>query len=679
MRMSIIMRCVREPLRAGFRKERARMEGQQAERVRFQGAPLARALFHESGDALLLVDPLTERILDVNPTALRLSEFSRDELLRGSIRFLVRHDQEWLDWLVPIQQTSNFRDKSGFLLRTRRPETWVPVNLSVSRLFAESGEPVALFSLRDRREQVEAHRRLHQAEAEVRRVLVSVSECVWSCHIIQGKWVYRYLSPLVQRLTGRSAGFFLEEPETWQQIVDSEDRPRWLAFRQRLAAGASAELEYRIRLPDGARVQVLERVAVAPDDGALLLHGVVTDVGDRNLLAQVREARHQARMQRLESLSVLAGAVAHDFNNLITGILGHVSLARLPGPASNPDPGGLARIERITLRAADLCQQLRTLAGKGAAGSNPHDLNGLVRDIAEQVQRTLPERIRLQMSLSETLPGALGNDGELRRMIAHLLANAIEALGAEGEVAVRTLVIDPTEARVSEGEPSCFDYLPEKLASEPALACLEVHDNGTGLSPEAQEHLFDPFFSTRPGSRGLGLATVLGIVRAHHGGIRVLSAPHQGTTVRVYLPARPVAASLSVATPAPLTTRKTRQGTILLADDEDTVLEVASRLLSSIGYEVVQAKDGEDALNQFAEHHRDIRLALVDLTMPRLGGEETLRELRRRSPELPLVLMSGYPQADFLPHLANLNLAGYLQKPFRLPALVEILQKTLEA
>src|SRR5215468_7580319 len=181
------------------------MQTQGIERTVLQAGGLAGALFHEAGDGLIVVSPATERVLDANVKACELSEFSRAELLQLPIRGLIRHEQEWQDWLQPVQQTMTYHGRDGFLLRTRNPSRWVPVSVSISRLHPPDGEALALFTLRDRTEQVEAYRRMQRTEAELRRVLVSVSDCLWSCRVeSDGRWRYRYLSPVVQRLTGRS-------------------------------------------------------------------------------------------------------------------------------------------------------------------------------------------------------------------------------------------------------------------------------------------------------------------------------------------------------------------------------------------------------------------------------------------------------------------------------------------
>jgi signal transduction histidine kinase/ActR/RegA family two-component response regulator len=636
-------------------------------------AALARALFDEAGDALLLVDPLSERVIEANAMAVRLSECSRDELLSSSIRTLLRPEQPWQDWQIPPPAQPSVHCQQGFLLRTRTG-AGVPIAMTIARLSDEAGGSFALFALRDGRERVEAQRRLQRSEGDLRRVLASVSDHAWSARLHEGRLTYRYLSAAVERLTGRPASAFLDGSCHWAEVVEEEDRQRWLDFRQRWSPGYSGALEYRLRKPNGSRTAVRESVHATLDEGGLLIHGVAAEVPP----SQRDIDERQAQLRKLDGLARLAGGVAHDFNNLVTGVLGNVGLARLGSPSDSPVMAGLAQIEEITLRAADLCKQLAILAGKGGGGGAALDLNALARDAAAIAGRMFPPGVQLRLELSDTLPPAAGEEGQWRQAILHLLRNAGEAIaGASGEVVLATR---PARLPLSEqGESLCFEYLSERLVTAPALSCLEVRDSGPGLAGEARQRLFDPYFSTRPGGRGLGLALVLGIVRGHQGGVAVLSTPGRGTTVRLLLPARAQTwciARTEASSPAHVPGWR-GHGAILLADDEEAVLDVAARLLASAGFEVLLAKDGASALELFGAHAGSIRLALVDWSMPRLNGEATLRELRNRAPRLPLVLMSGYPRSDVAARFSGLELAGYLQKPFRLPALLELLRQVL--
>ncbi len=619
---------------------------QTIERTVLDAGGLAGALFHEAGDGLVVVSPSTERVLDANVKACELSELSRAELLQLPVRGLIRHEQEWQDWLQPVRQTITYHGKDGFLLRTRDPGRWVPVSVSISRLHPPGGEALALFTLRDRREQVEAYRRMQRTEAELRRVLVSVSDCLWSARVEEGgRWRFRYLSPVIQRLTGRPVGLFLESPAAREQAVDERDRPAWREFMARLAAGFSGELEYRVARPDGAVAWVRENVVVAPDEGGLLLHGVMTDITARKRGEMEEQAGgHHAERQRLDGLAALAGRIGHDFGNLITGILGHVSLGRMDG-------GGTARaleqVEALALRAADLCRLLGSFTGSGASPA------------------AVPLRATLEQAASGGCqvegpdgPRVLADPAAITALLARLLANAAEAGGG---TALRILAEAPDRPDFSYADPGV------------ALAWFEVRDAGHGMAPEVLARAFEPFFTTRPGRQGLGLAEALGVVRGHRGAIQVVSAPGRGTSVRVGLPAAsaPAPEAKPAAAPPPA------QPTVLLADDEETVLDVVSRLLSTLGYKVIPARDGEQALEAYHANAAAIRLALIDLTMPKLAGDGAVRRLRDLSASLPMVLMSGYPASEMAARFGDVPGLTFLQKPFRLPALIDLLRKVL--
>jgi PAS domain S-box-containing protein len=634
------------------------MDAQPPKHALLDAAGLAGTLFQEAGDGLLLVDPLSERVLDANPMACQLSEFTREELVRLSIRGLVKHEQEWQDWLLPVQQTMAYHGKDGFLLRTRRGEKWVPITVTISRLHPPDGDALALFTLRDRREQVEAYRRVQRTEAELRRVLVSVSDCLWSCRVEpDGRWRYRYLSPVIQKLTGRSVGVFLEDPRAREQAVADADLARWREFVDRLASGYSAELEYRMSRPDGSVIWVRESVTTAPDDGGLLLHGVISDITERKRGEEEAARRQHAERQRLDTLAALAGKMAHDFNNLMTGVLGHVGLAR-----TDPASVSLDSIEGLALRAADLCRRLGTFAGNPVGSGLRADLGTAIGRAAEARRPALPPGVTLSVGPADPLL-VVGDSGQVGELIGHLLDNAIEAAGPMGRVSVRALSSRPESLDAPD-----FDY-----ASGP-LVWLEVTDDGPGIAADVRPRLFEPFVTNRPGRQGLGLAAVLGIVRGHKGAIQVSSHPDEGTRVRIGLPA---AEPATAAPPAPAPEPRPGQPLVLLADDEATVREVVTRLIESLGCKVIAARDGEEALALFRQHADAVRLAIVDLTMPRMDGEPTMRQLRAESSGLPLVVMSGYPEADLSPRFADLGLAGYLQKPFRLPALVAVLRQAM--
>ena len=615
---------------------------------------IAGTLFQEAGDALLLIDPISERLVDANPKACQLSEFSREELLHFSIRQLLKHEQDWQDWLQPVQQTLTFHGKDGFLLRSRQPGRWIPVSITISRLHPPGGSALALFTLRDRSEQIEAYRRLQRTEAELRRVLVSVSDCLWSCRIDKdGRWRFRYLSPVIQKLTGRSVGVFLEDPQAREQSVDPRDLPAYRDFLERLTAGYSGELEYRLRRPDQSTVWVRESVTTAPDEGGLLLHGVMTDISERKRSENETQRALQAERYRLDSLTSLAGRLAQEFSHHITSILGHVELARLGLPPDSLLQTPLQQIEAVALRAADWTGTLAYLTSNRLTTPLECDLTRVLyqlQNLYPEVRfAALPRSMRLHCS-----------EVGLSEMLRQLLQNAVESTTPAPMVRVNF-----PERGFAPGQSLELNY------AQTPLTWLEVEDEGPGMSIETLQRLFEPLFTTREGHRGVGLARVLTLVRLFKGSIQVRSQLGQGTQVRLGLPALPPETAPNLSSDQ---VESPRQPLVLLAEDEEAVRDVIARLLRSLGCSVLAARHGEEALSLFAAHREQIRLALIDLNMPRLDGEPTIRQLRAAQPQLPIILMSGYGESDHRSRLTDLQLAGYLQKPFRLPMLMELLK-----
>jgi PAS domain S-box-containing protein len=621
---------------------------------------LARTLFDEAGDALFLVDPVAHRVLDANPMAQRLSEFSRAELLGRTITDLLRHEQAAEDWLRGVRRTTTYHGRDGFLLRCKRPGVWVPVSVSIARLHPPGGKPLALFTVRDQSEQVEAYHCLLRTEAELRRVLVSVTDCLWSCQTdAAGRWHYRYLSPVVERITGRPVGFFLDDPLRWEEAVHPDDLPRRRELLAGVSTGTAAEIEYRLRRPDGTVRWVRESISAAAVAGqkGLLLHGVLTDITERRQAEQAIQERNLLEAQRYKSLGVLAGGVAHDFNNLLTAIVGNANLAQLDVPAGSPVRDHLKQIESVAWRAAELCQQMLAYAGKGRLLSGPVNLSTLVQDSRDLLHATVSRQAALTLDLAAELPSTWADATQMRQVLMNLIRNASEALvEGRGNICVATGKIH-CDAGSLHAEPFA-----EGLA-EGDYVFLEVTDNGCGMTAEVKAQMFEPFFTTKFQGRGLGLAATLGIVRGHGGTMQVHSAPGAGTAVRVLLPVSGAPAP-PVAGPHARFPLEEQKGTVLVADDEEVVREVAVEMLEAVGFRTLLAKDGLEALEQFQQHANEVSLVLLDFTMPRQNGDEVFRELRRLRPDLPVVLMSGYAPAELRPRFREAEPSICLQKPF---------------
>jgi CheY-like chemotaxis protein len=364
--------------------------------------------------------------------------------------------------------------------------------------------------------------------------------------------------------------------------------------------------------------------------------------------------------QRLESLGTLAGGVAHDFNNLLTVILGNTQLT-LEDLGAHAPPPLRKKIERIRIAAetaARLTGQMLTYAGKGTVELSPQDLSALVVEMRDLLQASQGGRGTLELRLADDLPPVQADPTQMQQVILNLVTNAFEALeSAAGSVRVSTHTLEADADSLAD----CFGV------ADPALGCyvtLEVCDTGAGVDPSDRARLFEPFFTTKFSGRGLGLPSVLGIVRAHGGAIQVDETPGGGTTFRILLPAAERGADPRAGNPGPMGTAG-RERTILVVDDEESVLDVAEAFLQRAGFEVITARGGQKGLEVLRARSDEIGAVLLDLAMPELNGEETFAAMRRIRPELPVVLVSGFSEEMAAERFPHEGLAGFLHKPYR--------------
>jgi CheY-like chemotaxis protein len=373
--------------------------------------------------------------------------------------------------------------------------------------------------------------------------------------------------------------------------------------------------------------------------------------------------------QKLESLGVLAGGIAHDFNNLLVSMLGNVDLALA---RTNPDSEGrpfLLKIDAAAQRAAELANQMLSYSGRGRFVVEPIDLSRLVEETGQLLSTAVSKRAAVRYDLKRDLPPIEADATQLRQVVMNLLTNASDALGEQdGVITVRTGVAELGHDALAE------HWLDESL-TEGRYVWLEVADTGCGMDAETRKRIFDPFFTTKQSGRGLGLAATLGIVRGHRGGLHVDSAPGEGTVFRLAFPAPGLAAAPAAANPpaAPGTfaARPEGQGVVLVADDEPEVLEVVRTMLESAGYGVLPANDGVEAVAIFRARREEIVAVVLDLTMPRMNGEETLLALRRIEPGLRVVISSGYSGQDTIHRVLDGDRTAFIQKPYRTQALID--------
>ncbi len=408
------------------------------------------------------------------------------------------------------------------------------------------------------------------------------------------------------------------------------------------------------------------------DERVARLSGTIQDItlrkaNERERISLERQVQHA---QKLESLGVLAGGIAHDFNNILMAILGHADIALHRVEEDSPILENLEAIETSTRRAADLAQQMLAYSGKGKFVIRPISLNDVVTEMVEMLNVSISKKVAIEISLAEALPNFEGDVTQLRQVVMNLITNSSEAIGDQvGVIKLSTGIMSCSRGFLSQLQPQPQpDAEGVNERPEGPYVYLEVSDDGQGMDEATLQRLFDPFFTTKFTGRGLGMAAVLGIARGHQGGVKVESTVGEGTTVTILFPAASRLDSRDLD-PAPLPLREEADlmgATVLLADDEPAIRDVGRTMLESLGLRVTLAKDGDDAVALFKQKLDGFDYVLLDLTMPKMSGGQVFDEIQAIDPQARIILVSGYNQLDATAGFVGRDLAGFIQKPFKL-------------
>ncbi len=512
----------------------------------------------------------------------------------------------------------------------------------------------------------------------------------------------------------RILGYLSPEECRTQHVLDLstalDDKP---SLADRLGDdGTVVSYESSVRTRDGSMVAVLWNASLVPGDGdePSVVEGTAIDVSERR---RIEEGLRRA--QKLESLGVLAGGIAHDFNNLLMSIMGNAELARRDLDQKSPIHPRLDRIETASGRAAELAKQMLAYSGKGDFIVTCLDFSSAVRDMANLLDGAVSKKAWLVYELESDLPVIEADAGQIEQIVMSLVTNASEALGsAGGAITIRT------GSRHYGLDDLADTYLDDRLPAG-RYVFLEVADEGSGMDEDLQLKIFDPFFTTKFTGRGLGLAAVLGIVRGHRGAIKIDSAPGRGSTFTVLFPASTPESAEALPEPevrrtssgkvsrfshsetvsrsppsgtrsrlSPSATkspsggtdadksRRDRRGIVLVVDDDEFVRRVAQDMLSTMGFEVLTAGDGQEGVEVFRRRAGEIELVVLDLSMPRMSGEEAFGEIRKTAPGARVILASGYDEQESTRRFAGRGLSGFIQKPYRLTNLEEKIRQVLE-
>ena len=593
-----------------------------------------------------------------------------------------RSIQGWLDIVYPDDRERMDRYLMEEVISKRKPFSyeyriirkndgeirWVDGRGSV-KFDNNANVLIMMGTIQDITERKQVEDTLRKSENDFRMLANSMPQIVWVCSS-RGENIY-----FNQRWVDYT-GLTLKEShdQGWNKPFHPDDQQKaWDAWQNAILKGADYVVECRLRRVDGIyKWWLIRGVPVHDESGAVQKwFGTCTDIDDIKKAEEEKKAFEQQMQhtQKLESLGVLAGGIAHDFNNILAIIMGYCSLTKMDYEDAEKH---IPEIEKAAERAAGLCRQMLSYAGKAQLALSQVNFGELVGEMVNMLKTTIPKNSVIKPDLSPAIPLIKGDASQLRQVVMNLIINASEAIGQkQGEIQVSLV-----NTSVISGQ-SEVDYHGKPIPLGEYI-CLEVTDNGCGMDEETKWRIFEPFYTTKFSGRGLGMSAVLGIISSHNGALQLFSQLGQGSIFKVYLPI-PDNGATGDRMPQQITSLPWQgSGTILLVEDEDQIRLICKAFLKRFGFAVVEAANGKEALEIYQKNAAEIMLVLTDIGMPVMDGYEMFRELKKLCPELPVIITSGFGDADIISGIDREDIAGIINKPYNPDQLREVLKSVVE-
>ncbi len=621
------------------------------------------SMLRSSTDMAIAATDLDFRITYYNKVAEKMFGYTAEEVIGRTV--MQMHTLEKVDHSRFERAIEKVRKDGEYRYNLRQEKEWGVRHLEsrVSGIWDKSGELTGFVLMsRDVTKRQLAEDGLKESHERLLTALNSLDAAIFVEDMATHEIIFtnRRLGELFGDITGKPC---------WQTVHAGGGETCSYCEDNHLLVGTGRAWEFRNAI-NNRWYDVRDR-AIQWVDGRVVKLEIATDITQRKM-AEENSRKLEAKVlqaQKLESLGLLAGGIAHDFNNLLVGILGNADLALTELPNVSPARESVREIENAAVRASDLCRQLLAYSGKGKFVIEPFNLNEVVEEMTHLLEVSKSKNVTIRYEFTGGLPSIEGDITQIRQVIMNLITNASEAIGSKRGVIT-----------ISTGSMECdLAYLREmamdEILPEGRYVFLEISDTGAGMDEETKSRIFDPFFSTKFSGRGLGLAAALGIVRGHKGTLKVYSEPGKGTTFKALFPA--VDKEARSLAKAEVKYDFAGSGLIMLVDDDESVRNVGKRQFAKLGFNVITAATGAEALDIYGKRHGEIALIMLDLTMPDMDGTETFRELRRINPSAKVVLTSGYNEQDSINRFTGKGLAGFIQKPYRLADLTARIKEVL--
>ncbi len=621
---------------------------------------LYRRLFEAARDGILILDADTGMILDVNSFLLEMLGYSHEQFLGkaiwelGSFKDIAANKSHF----VELQQ-KEFIQYENLPLQTAKGQV-IDVEF-VSYVYRVNRHKIIQCNIRDITEHKRAEESLRQSEERYRAIFNGAAEGILI--VEHHTRDIKYVNPAICRMLGYNE-------DELKHLTVNDIHPAYILDRMGFDFEAHDresktmfQQDIECKMKDGtiiySDIVLTPRIIIdgIPHSAAFFL-----DVTKRKKAEEEKKKMEEQLLQsqKLEAVGRLTGGIAHDFNNILTAIIGNAEIILATLPKGDPTRGGAEEIRSAGERAAGLVSQLLAFSRKQVLQPMVMSLNDTVHDMEKMFRRIIGEDIEFRTILAPDLGLVEADPGQIEQVIMNLVVNARDAMSRGGKITIET-----ANAELDEG------YARSHIAVIPGpYVMLSVSDNGAGMTKEVQEHIFEPFFTTKEKEKGtgLGLSTVYGIVKQSKGNIWAYSELGKGTTFKAYLPR--VERLISEKKKADKKAEAlTGSETILIVEDDEMVRKYTERVLKGIGYRVLIAADGEEAVRIAGEHEGPIHLMLTDVVMPGMSGQEIEEKLRTLRPDIKALYMSGYTDDAIVHHGVLDKGKVFLQKPFTIDAL----------
>ncbi|MGE0085411.1 MAG: PAS domain S-box protein [Desulfococcaceae bacterium] len=635
-----------------------------------------RKLFETSLDAIGILSGNSPKFIMVNPAFTDLSGYSEKEILSLSpekIWKLVHPEDRDRVRQRFEDRTAGKNSPAKYEFRIIRKDGAVRWMEVLGSLMEKGTFPVTQSIYRDITERKQIEEALRRSEERFKLALEAATHGIFDWNFQTGNV---FFSPYYYKMLGYEPDEFPASQESWEKLLHPEDREYAVGILKEYFTHnrASHQIEFRIRAKSGEWKWILSRGKIVEWDEhhhPVRFIGTHVDISARKK-AEIERGilENQLRQsQKMEAVGQLAGGVAHDFNNMLFVISGYSELILDQMAAEDPLRQNIWEIMKVTERATRLVRQLLLFSRKQSMQPGFLEPNELIGNALKMLRRIIGEHISLEFHPGSDVKNIHADPGQMEQILMNLCLNARDAMPGGGRILIET-------GNIHADAGFCGRHA---WARPGNFVMISVSDMGKGIPRELQEHVFEPFFTTKEVGKGtgLGLSVVYGIVRSHDGMIHLYSEPGQGTTLKIYLPARTQTVCAEPGEP-PENIKPADSGVILLAEDEEAVRDMLIQTLKKNGYSVIPAQDGNEAIRLYQEHKHRIDIALLDLVMPGTGGLEVLEKIKSADPGLPVILMTGYSRNMLEKETDLLIRCEMIQKPYRSNELLVKIRAMLE-